>query len=281
MTLPQRHLVPGLSGQRFRVRYLLTGTRAEARARASDICIEQTVEFPAQLLPEGDIRDHIVGRVEEFDEVGRRLFEATISYAVETAGADLLQLLNIVLGLSSLQPGIRVQRLELPDDLLAVYRGPRFGSAGLRELLGVPDRPLLSTAIKPMGLSAQHLAEMAYQCALGGLDIIKDDHGIADQVFCRFEERVERCADAVARANRETGLRCIYAANITAPAEQVVEKALFARQVGAGALLVSPALAGFDVMRQLADDDRVRLPILGHPTLSGCFVQGSGSGFSH
>jgi ribulose-bisphosphate carboxylase large chain len=31
---------------------------------------------------------------------------------------------------------------------------------------------------------------MAHACALGGIDIIKDDHGLSDQPFCRYEERV-------------------------------------------------------------------------------------------
>lgn len=36
-----------LSGERFNVIYKLTGDEAEARAKADNICIEQTIEFPA------------------------------------------------------------------------------------------------------------------------------------------------------------------------------------------------------------------------------------------
>ena len=50
-----------------------------------------------------------------------------------------------------------------------------------------------------MGLSATDLAELAYRFALGGIDLIKDDHGLTNQPFCPFEERVRRCAEAVAR----------------------------------------------------------------------------------
>ena len=281
MTLPVRPVVPGLSGERFRVRYQITGTEDEARSLAETARVEQSVEFPADLVPDGDIRDCIMGQLEDFEPCGEGRFLATISFAVESAGAELTQLLNLLWGTGSFLPGFRVDRIELPPSLLAHYRGPRFGITGLRERTRVYDRPLLCTAIKPMGLTPQHLADMAYACALGGLDLIKDDHGICDQPFCRYEERVALCAQAVARANRQTGFSCLYIPNVTGPADQILKRALFAREVGAGGLLFSPGLTGFDAMRQVADDDRVDLPILSHPTSTGHFVVHPDHGFSH
>jgi ribulose-bisphosphate carboxylase large chain len=280
MTLPQNITVPNLSGERFRVRYHLTGTEDEARANADHLRNEQTVEFPTNLLPEGDLSERIMGQVEDFAPVADGVFSVTISYAVETAGAELPQLMNVVFSNGSFMSGVRVERLELPDSLLSGFRGPRFGIEGLRERLRVPDRPLLCTPIKPMGLSPERLADMAYRLALGGMDLIKDDHGITNLPFCPFEERVERCAEAVARANRETGFQCLYAANVTAPAHLMLERAIFARHAGAGALLISPAITGFDAARQLADDDRLDLPIVAHPAGSGNFVSGSEARYS-
>ena len=54
-----------------------------------------------------------------------------------------------------------------------MFPGAKFGIAGLRELLGVPDHPLLCTALKPMGKSSEEFAKMAYCFARGGIDIIK------------------------------------------------------------------------------------------------------------
>ncbi len=281
MTLPVRPAVPGLSGERLRVVYQISGGEEAARSLAETARVEQSVEFPAELVPDGDIRDSIMGQVETFEPIGERRYRATISFAVETAGAELTQLLNLLWGTGSFFPGFRVERMDLPPSLLAHYRGPRFGVVGLREQVRVYDRPLLCTAIKPLGLSPQHLADMAYACALGGMDLIKDDHGITDQPFCRFEERVTLCSQAVARANRQTGLSCLYVTNVTAPADQVLPRALFAREAGAGGLMFSPALTGFDAMRQVADDDRVGLPILSHPTATGHFVIHPDHGFSH
>jgi len=207
-------------------------------------------------------------------------FEAVISYAVETAGGELTQLLNVIFGNISIKPGIRVDRLDLPSALLAIFKGPRFGRQGIRDLLGVADRPLLCTALKPQGLSARQLADLAYQFALGGIDIIKDDHGLANQSFAPYRERVQACAEAVERANRETGLRCIYMANVTATADQVVERARVAKAAGSRGLLVAPGLVGLDTMRLLADDDQLVLPIMSHPAFQGSFVTSEEQGIS-
>ena len=281
MTLPVHPPVPGLSGDRFRVVYRLVGTEEDALNNAKGIALEQTVEFPDDLVPDGPIRDSIVGRIETFQQLENERYETTISYAIESAGDELTQLFNVIFGNSSIKSGIRVESLALPPSLLAKFKGPRFGQRGIRDLLHVPERPLLCTALKPMGLSPDQLAHLAYQCALGGIDIIKDDHGLTDQPFCRYEERVERCSEAVAKAYEETGQHAIYMPNVTAPTDQLLNRALFARQAGAGGLLICPGLTGMDSMRMLADDDRIALPVMSHPAFQGSFVVSPHDGVSH
>lgn len=273
--------VAGLSGERFTVTYLVHGDEASARAVVEAIREEQSVEFPLDLLPPGDIPDRIVGRLESFEQAGEQRYRARISYANETAGSELLQLLNVIFGNSSIKPGILVEWLDLSPGVLATFKGPRFGREGLRKHLGNPDRPLLCTAIKPMGLSAEALAEIAYQCALGGIDIIKDDHGLADQRFSPFKERVDRCAEAVQKANRETGGHAIYVPNVTGPILEMPDMARYARDAGAGGLMVSPGLSGYDIMRTLAEDDALGLPIVAHPTFNGSYVTCPQQGISH
>lgn len=270
-----------LSGERFSVVYRLTGDEALARVKAEDICIEQTVEFPADLIPEDDIRRHIFGQIESFRPLDEGRYEAVISYAVETASFELTQLLNVIFGNISLKPGIRVERLDLSTSLLNSFKGPRFGREGWREVLNTPKRPLLCSALKPMGFSATALADMAYKFALGGVDLIKDDHGLANQSFSPFKERVERCVEAVERANRETGYNCAYLPNVTAPTDKLVEQSLLAKEAGAGALVVAPGLIGLDSMRMLVDDDRINLPIMSHPAFQGSYVTSPENGLSH
>jgi ribulose 1,5-bisphosphate carboxylase large subunit-like protein len=352
------HRFDGPSDEHFRVVYRIRGDEGEARTIAGDICIEQTVEFPSELISDA-LRERVVGRIERFERVAHAAWEATIAYPVETAGGELTQLLNVVFGNYSMKRGVRVERLELSDEGAnltprpspgapggrtsppapspgapgeggrtdptpaprpprgegdksganpasarafvtpssergasfaspsgrgcprAGEGGPRFGRAGLRERLGVPRGPLLSTAIKPMGLPATELADLTYRLALGGIDLIKDDHGLANQAFATFSERLERCVEAVERANRETGRRSVYVPNVSADGEETQRRARQARSSGAGSILVSPGLVGFGTMARLAADPAVDLPILSHPTFLGSFVASPDSGISH
>ena len=56
----------GDEADRFEVTYLLLAPcEAAAREKVLEICLEQTVELPASLVPEGTwIREHVVGRLE-------------------------------------------------------------------------------------------------------------------------------------------------------------------------------------------------------------------------
>lgn len=267
--------------ERFSIVYRITGTESEAYARAKDLCLEQTVEFPAELVPAGFIQEHLVGQIIDLVADEPAHYKVTISFAVETAARELTQLLNVIFGNISIKPGYRVEELILPDFLIKLFKGPRYGKTGLREFVNVPQRPLLFTALKPMGLNSEQLADLAYQFARGGIDIIKDDHGLTNQTFAPFDERVRLCAAAVERANRETGQKCIYAANITAPYHEVIQRARYAKEYGAQGLLLAPGLVGFDTMRFLAEDDTIALPIFSHPAFLGSYVLGSDNGISH
>ncbi len=267
--------------ERFSAAYRLTGNKKESYYKAKDICLEQTVEIPDSLVPDNFIREHILGRIESFNKIDNNRYRAVISYAVENIGDEFTQLLNTLFGNISIKPGIRLEELILSTFILKNFKGPRFGRNGLRKLLRVKKRPLLCTPLKPLGLSSKELAELAYQLALGGIDIIKDDHGIADQSFSPFEERVRLCAKAVQRANKKTGYSCIYVPNITSHADAVFKKALFAKRHGAGGLMIAPGIAGLDTMRQIAEDNSIGLPIFSHPALQGTYVINKESGISH
>jgi len=270
-----------LSGARLRVTYLLQGDEQEAQRKARDICFEQTVEFPEDITPAGPIRDQIVGAIEELSPAGNGASRAVISYAVECTSDDIPQLLNTVFGNISMKTGIRLERLDFPESFIANFPGPRFGRDGIRALLGVPVRPLICAALKPMGLSAKELADQAYRFALGGIDFIKDDHGLANQPFSPFEERVARCCESVQRGRREAGTKTLYLPNVTASADRVYARAARAKALGAGGLVISPGLAGIDVVRLLASDDAIGLPIMTHPSFLGSFVTSRENGFGH
>lgn len=269
-----------VSGDRFTVTYSIWGCETEARQIASAICVEETAEFPEVLIGEGDIRDYVLGQIVNFQHIDDNHYQAVISYAIEITSFELLQFLNVVYGNISMIPNIKVERFDLPDSFLCHFKGARYGINGLRKLLNIPSRALLATAIKPMGLSSKEFAQMAYNCAIGGMDIVKDDHGLSNQTFSPFKDRVAQCAEAVRKASQKSGKLCLYMANINGHADELIEKAYYAKKVGAGGFMVIPALIGWDMMRYLAEDENLGLPILSHPSFYGTYLTNQRSGFS-
>jgi ribulose-bisphosphate carboxylase large chain len=269
---------------RFAVTYFVEAPdEAEARRRALDIALEQTVEVPRDVVRPGYVEDEILGRLEalEPDPQERGGFLATISYSEDDIGGDFLQFLNIVFGNSSIKPGLKVEDIGLSPGILALCPGPRHGIAGLRARAGIADGPLLMSAIKPVGLSTRELARLAHDFALGGMHYVKDDHGLVDQRTSPFSERLKACVDAVGEANAKSGGRASFVPNITGPFGAILDRAREAEAAGAGAVMLAPALTGYDVVRTLAADPSFGLPIVCHPAFSGANVVSPTSGFSH
>lgn len=247
---------------------LVAPSEGEARRFARDLTIEQTVEIPEGCYSEA-IEEAVVSRIESLEGLGEDRWRLVASVAPEIVGGEVGQLLNILFGNVSLFQGLRLTAVEWPTEVLAHLPGPTFGIEGLRELCGVPRRPLLCTAIKPVGKTVEELAADCGAFARGGADLIKDDHSLADQATAPFAERVARCQEAVAKANAETGGNTFYLPNLPGDPARLVERLAWVRQVGCAGVMVSPLLFGVEATAHLA---RGRdLVILGHPTFSGAF----------
>lgn len=181
--------------ERFWVDYTVEAiSRESAHEVAREICLEQTVELPGSITEVKEVESFTVGKIEYLELLhqqtnGMGLWRVSIAYPNHTAGSELPQFLNVVFGNTSLKHGISVHDVTLSQSLGSnkkMFPGPRFGISGLRKLLNVPDAPLLCTALKPMGKSSEEFAKMAHAFARGGIDIIKDDHGLQNQVSCIY-----------------------------------------------------------------------------------------------
>jgi ribulose-bisphosphate carboxylase large chain len=131
-----------------------------------------------------------------------------------------------------------------------------------------------------LGRSPKKLAELAAQFVRGGADLIKDDQALLDQPFCPFNERVARCADAIAHASVQRGRHCLYFAHVSGALDSMRERAGEAKRLGATGLLVAPGVTGFDGLRALAVDERVAVPIASHPTFLGTCGSHEGGGLA-
>jgi transketolase len=98
---------------------------------------------------------------------------------------------------------------------------------------------------------------------------------LQNQVWSPFKERVKLCAQSVLKANQETGRNCLYCPCLNGPSDEVLPRAHFAKQCGAGAIMVLPGIVGWDVIRVLSSDEKFGLPILIHPAMLGGWLQQS------
>lgn len=255
-------------GGALRVTYLVRARADDIAARAEALLLEQAVELPRAVAARDPwVAGHILGRVEDIRPAGD-LHRVTIAQPLATTAHDPAQLLNILFGNSSLQPDVVLADVHLPEAAFDWLPGPRAGIAGIRALAGVAGRPLVATALKPMGLRPAQLAALCGTFARAGIDLVKDDHGLADHPFCPFEARVEACLRAVDDAARDTGRRALYVPNLLGTPDRIMRQLAFAREAGAAAVMVSPMLTGLPLLHQLASlaDG---LPVVAHPAFGG------------
>jgi len=236
-------------------------------ARAEAIALEQSIEAPLAAVDDARVLREVVARVANVSPVAPDSFDVTIHLAVETTGFEAGQLLNMLFGNTSLHEDVTLVDASFPDSFTARFGGPRFGIAGIRALTGARERPLTCSALKPQGLSPAQLAAIAGTFARAGLDVIKDDHGLADQAAAPFAERVRAVQHAVDEANRETGGRCVYAPSVTGHYGQLLDRAVVAREAGVRMMLVAPMLSGVGGLAALTRD--VGVPVIAHPALAG------------
>ncbi|MHC4993076.1 MAG: RuBisCO large subunit C-terminal-like domain-containing protein, partial [Planctomycetota bacterium] len=254
---------------RIRTTFLLSGADGETpEATARFIAVEQTVEIPEDCFSQ-EIEEAIVGRIEEIGTGPDGRARAVISYDPRIVGAELGQLINLLFGNVSLKEGVQLVDVAWPQEILDRFRGPALGIPGLRTLCGVPDRALVCAAVKPLGLSVDELARDCREFALGGADIVKDDHSLADQAMAPFRQRVERCLTAVAEANAETGGNTLYFPNLFGGPDELRRRIDVVRDLGCRGIMVAPMILGLGTVRWLADESG--LAILGHPTFTGAF----------
>ena len=248
--------------------YHLTASANDIRSQAEALALEQSVEMPAEAITDDGVRETTLGRVVDVALLEEGRYAVRISLAASTTGFEAGQLMNMLFGNCSLQPHVTLVEVEWPAALRAAFPGPRYGIEGIRKLLKVPLRALTCTALKPQGLSPEGLAKLCATFAEAGLDIIKDDHGIANQSYSPFAARVRACQTAVRARNAATGLSVLYAPSLSGGPRQLREQLSVARGEGVSMVLASPMLMGLPVFRELVDDGFPG-PVLAHPALSG------------
>jgi len=253
---------------RIRATYRLRTAAADVAAVARALALEQSVEVPMEVVRDAFVAQHVVAQVASTQDLGDGTHAAVIELATATTGCDVAQTLNMLFGNSSLHDHVELIDVDFPDDFLARFPGPRFGIGGIRDLAGAHGRPLTCAALKPQGLAVERLAQLCYELAGAGIDVIKDDHGLADQEYSPFAARVAACMRAIDQAARASGHRAIYAPSVVGAPRKLVEQLDIARAEGVRMLLLAPALLGMPVFAELVAG-HIDVPVLAHPAYGG------------
>jgi ribulose-bisphosphate carboxylase large chain len=255
-----------VSGERILATYRITAGESESRARAEALAAEQSIEMPVAAVQDPRVLSDVLARVEEI-RPHAGAFDVVLGIAPATTGNEAGQLANMLFGNCSLQPEVELVDVRFPAGYEKAFAGPRFGIAGIRRLAGVEGRALTCTALKPQGASIEHLASLARAFALAGIDVVKDDHGIANQSFGPFAERVPAVQRAIHQANRESGGRTLYAPTFSGGPRALAEQARIAKECGVKLALVAPMIVGLPSFVELQVD--LDIPVIAHPAFGG------------
>lgn len=246
--------------------------RADAHAierRAVNIAVEQSVEITLTAIDDPYVLSDIAGRVEGIAEIESGLYEVRIGLAPITVGSCAGHLLNMLFGNTSIHDDVELYDVEFPAEVLALFGGPRHGLEGLRRRVGLArGRAMTCATLKPQGLSSAALADLARRLARGGVDFVKDDHGLADQLYSPFAERVHACAAAVAEANAETGGFTCYVPSLSGNLDQLRSQLHTAQEAGINTVLIAPMVVGLPSMQAVVRDTP-GMAFIAHPAMAG------------
>jgi len=165
----------------------------------------------------------------------------------------LTSIVGNVFGFKALR-ALRLEDLRLPGALLKTFVGAPHGIQVERDKLNKYGRALLGCTIKPkLGLSAKNYGRAVYECLRGGLDFTKDDENVNSQPFMRWRDRFLFVAEAIYKAQAETGEVKGHYLNATAgTSEGMLYRAETAKMLGVPIIMHDYITGGFTANTSLA-----------------------------
>jgi len=263
----------GAMSSRIDVLYRVRSDAKSIATRAKAIAIEQSVEMPVESIDDPFVLNEILGRVDDIKDIGNGEFEVRIGLASITTGFEAGQLINMIVGNTSLQDDVTLIDARFPDEFAAAFGGPNHGIAGLRARVKTHGA-LTCSALKPQGSPPAALARLAGQIAAGGIDYLKDDHGLADQFYSPFAERVPACAEAVAQAAARTGIPTRYLPSLNGNLDSLRQQIALCHSCGLDSVLIAPLIVGLAQFHTLVKENP-DIAFMTHPAMAGARIMPS------
>lgn len=246
-----------------------------------------------------DLRARFAAQVESIEEIPltdagplpgtvgdpalRRRAVLRLRFPLDNFGPSLPNLLAAVAGnLFELKElaAIRLIDLDLPPAFAERYAGPGFGVEGTRRLMSRPDGVMIGTIVKPsVGLSPADLADLAGQLAAAGIDFIKDDELQGNGPSAPLAERVKAVMPVLERHADRTGVKPMYAFNITDDIGRLQANHDLVVAAGGTAVMACVnlvGLAGIEYLRTFSS-----VPIHAHRAMLGAIARSQQVGIAY
>lgn len=215
-------------------------------------------------------------------------FMITVAYPTDLFNDDNFGgMLTSTYGNISMIGPLRLVSMRFGKDYMSRFKGPTFGLEGIYKALKIPvapdpkTRPVTINMIKPKtGWTKEVGAELFWQAAIGGVDIIKDDEMMMDcgQMDCKVGDRLPLMMAARDKKLEETGEETIYTINISDRMDKMLEFYDQVVSAGGNGVMINYINCGWSCIKPLTD--RGKLPMLGHTDGAGAFYVSPLSGIS-
>jgi ribulose-bisphosphate carboxylase large chain len=208
----------------------------------------------------------VIGKREQFANIKRGFVD--IAYPVVNTNWKedgitqlMVQLMGGQLDIDNIKY-CRLLKLEFPDIVKSAFLGPKYGIKGIREYIGIQDRPVLGGIIKPKtGITPDILLKMVQELVEGGVNFIKEDEILSNPDFCPISVRVPLIMDYI----KQSGKKVIYAVCINSDFPYVIDRVRQVHELGGNAVHIN-FWNGLGVYKAVRELD---LPIFVHFQKSG------------
>jgi len=213
---------------------------------------------------------------------------AKVAYPIELFEyGSIPQLMSAVagniFGMKALK-NLRLEDIAFPREYVKYFKGPQFGIDGVFDKIFKMKkrRPLLAHVPKPkVGMYTEEHADVAKEAWLGGVDLLKDDENLTSQSFNKFEDRMKLMFKYRDYAEKETGEKKSYLANVTAETNEMIRRAKLVKDLGGEYIMIDILTAGWSAlqtMREVCED--LGLAIHAHRAFHAAFTRNKKHGMS-
>lgn len=170
---------------------------------------------------------------------------------------------------------IELYDLELPLSFVKTYRGPRYGTIGLRDNFKLASGPLIGIILKPrICLTPTICKEIAEIACRSGVDYIIDDELMVDPENCPAEGRAFSVMEGIRKGARKSAKTSIYILNVTSRYKHLKKLLKIAERMNVNGVMINPIMMGFDAIQYIREQKSLKQFIVANSVGRGILTYG-------